>query len=77
MKNEYFNSMKVRLIQPAEDVRTDSPEFQFHEGSINTSVTSQPNAASSWFQFHEGSINTKIYNDFYRNTQISIPWRFD
>ena len=25
------------------------------------------------FQFHKGTIKTKIYADYYRNDQISIP----
>ena len=52
--------------------------FQFQKGSINTVSLLQQLQQFGKFQFQKGSINThKIYADFFRNNQISIPKRFD
>ena len=72
----HFNSIKVQL-KPSEFTSANgSPTiFQFHKGTIKTIRRfTRIFIAMSKFQFHKGTIKTqKIYADFYRNDQISIP----
>ena len=55
----HFNSMKVRLIHFLTCILVFYVQFQFHEGSINTSFGKILHKSWTLFQFHEGSINTE------------------
>ena len=48
--------------------------FQFHKGTIKACQFCKRGSRKMLFQFHKGTIKAqKVYNDFYRFSQISIP----
>ena len=69
-----FNSIKVRLKQIFVQRELASSRFQFHKGTIKTSLSEQKQRALQAFQFHKGTIKTWIYEYTKNNTTtISIP----
>ena len=53
-----FNSIKVRLKQESTILVICSSEFQFHKGTIKTSILNLLILLQSKFQFHKGTIKT-------------------
>ena len=56
----YFNSIKVRLERAIARIILLTSIFQFHKGTIRTSVC-KGNTLFSEFQFHKGTIRTLIH----------------
>ena len=56
--NNNFNSIKVRLERFKASAPSTIPIFQFHKGTIRTSVISSNTFHVQIFQFHKGTIRT-------------------
>ena len=54
-----FNSIKVQLKLPEASPLILAPIFQFHKGTIKTSILLFLSRQSIIFQFHKGTIKTK------------------
>ena len=54
-----FNSIKVRLKREQDFNFAFVTEFQFHKGTIKTSLADAVVLEPSAFQFHKGTIKTK------------------
>ena len=60
-----FNSIKVRLRLLRGLGYSVDPKFQFHKGTIKTSVDKVHDEFLPWFQFHKGTIKTGDCNYFF------------
>ena len=58
MSNDYnnFNSTMVRLKEFAEGGEVKAPKFQFHYGTIKSTMRNFVKKSSTVFQFHYGTI---------------------
>ena len=56
----YFNSIKVQLELPQPLISYKDVPFQFHKGTIRTTIPVYCSRLRSAFQFHKGTIRTFI-----------------
>ena len=71
----YFNSIKVQL-KLCLDVEEQAVLFHFNSIKVQLKLDTELKIflINALFQFHKGTIKAqKVYNDFYRFSQISIP----
>ena len=55
-----FNSIKVQLKHQHAPTASSRVEFQFHKGTIKTTITPVIFTSLSKFQFHKGTIKTSL-----------------
>ena len=70
---EHFNSIKVRLKRNILSIVCHSDIFQFHKGTIKTSVQGTEPSLFLRFQFHKGTIKTSKSEISTNINSISIP----
>ena len=69
----HFNSIKVRLELPMNNLPSALAIFQFHKGTIRTSSNKATYGAAPQFQFHKGTIRTHALPLPSHRIAISIP----
>ncbi|EOA48801.1 hypothetical protein HMPREF1532_03186 [Bacteroides salyersiae WAL 10018 = DSM 18765 = JCM 12988] len=54
------------------NIRKDITEFQFHNGTINTSDEENVGVLDNKFQFHNGTINTSNYENQVKHLEFQF-----
>ena len=63
MSIHYFNSIKVQLELFGVLEYVETPQFQFHKGTIRTSGSQASYYSQMAFQFHKGTIRTMRFSN--------------